>query len=198
MLFDAVGVLFPLNTVVGDDLAARFHLSEEQLQSMWKGFYQDYTVGKLTTGQFLDVFAKTYRLPRYKVTEEVFTTSFKRALTPMPGMKKILAELDKTNVTLAMLSDTTPMFAHARREWLFSHYFDQVFLSFEIGHKKPAREAFRAVIEYYDVGPEEIFFIDDTQHNVDAARQYGLQAVLFEDAERLRQDLRQTGLLSKT
>jgi len=61
VLFDAVGVLFPLNTVVGDDLAARFHLSEEQLQSMWKGFYQDYTVGKLTTGQFLDVFAKTYR-----------------------------------------------------------------------------------------------------------------------------------------
>jgi len=34
--------------------------------------------------------------------------------------------------------------------------------------------------------------------NVDAARQYGLQAVLFENAERLRQDLRQTGLLSKT
>lgn len=195
VLFDAVGVLFPANTVVGDDLAARFKLSDEQLLSMWKGFYRDYTVGKLTTDQFLDIFATTYHLPQEQVTEEVFTEAFKRALAPMPGMEAILAELSKTNVTLAMLSDTSPMFAHARREWLFSHYFDHVFLSFEIGHKKPDPKAFQAVIDYYDVRPEEIFFIDDGQKNVDAALQLGMNATRFKDAEMLRQELTQIGLV---
>jgi len=195
VLFDAVGVLFPANTVVGDDLARRFELSEEQLFVMWKGFYQDYTVGKLTTEQFLDMFANMYSLPRDQVTEDVFIESFNGALAPMPGIQNILAKLSKTDVTLAMLSDTTPMFAHARSKWLFSNYFDHIFLSFEIGHKKPDPQAFQAVIDYYNVSPEEIFFIDDNERNVNAAIRCGMQAVRFEGTETLQKALVQAGIL---
>jgi len=196
VLFDAVGVLFPLNTAVGDDLAARFNLSEKQLQQMWEGFYPEYSVGELTTEAFLNTFANTYHLPRREVTEEIFVESFLKALTPMIGMENVLARLSNTGVTLAMLSDTTPMFAQSRRELVFSHYFDHIFLSFEIGYKKPDPRAFNVVTEYYRVPPEEVFFIDDSQKNVDAAKKLGMDAVKFINAKELTQYLERTGLLT--
>lgn len=194
VLFDAVGVLFPLNKVVGDDLSAAFHLSEQQLRHMWDELYPDYTVGKLTTAQFLDQFTAMYDLPREKVTESVFLESFLRALAPMPGMQALLQKLHKADVRMAMLSDTTPMFAHVRRNWIFSEFFDHIFLSFEIGHKKPAKQAFLAVIDHYHIKPEEIFFIDDNEQNVAAAKRFGLQAVQFTDAATLAQALAHAGV----
>ena len=196
VLFDAAGVLFPLNKVVGEDLAAKFHLSEEQLQPMWKGFYPEYSVGKLTTAEFLDLFATTFSLSRNEVTKEVFTKSFLKALAPMPGMEDILIRLSKTGATLAMLSDTTEMFAEARRKSLFSQYFDHVFLSFEIGYRKPDQRAFQAVTKFYKVHPKEIFFIDDNKDNVSAALQYGMQATIFTDSATLVHDLERAGILN--
>ena len=195
VLFDAVGVLFPANTVVGDDLAARFNLSEEELSLMWKGFYQEYVLGKLTTSEFLDTFAATYHIPREQVTEEVFTESFLRALSPIPGMEDVLRKLNDTGPTVAMLSDTAEMFAQARRTSLFSEYFDHIFLSFEIGYKKPDPRAFQAVIDYYQVKPEEIFFVDDLQVNIDAAKQLGMNGAVFNDAEALAKKLSSSGMI---
>lgn len=196
VLFDAVGVLFPANTVVGDDLAAKFSLPADALNGMWRGMYQDYMVGKMTTAEFLDTFAATYGVPRAQITEEVFTESFLKALAPMPGMEEILRALQATGKTIAMLSDTGEMFAQARRNWVFSEYFDHMFLSFEIGHKKPEQEAFEAVTEYYKVAPQEIFFIDDNQGNVDAARQLGINATVFTDSQALAKDMQNASILS--
>jgi len=195
VLFDAVGVLFPLNKVVGDDLSAAFNLSETQLKHMWDELYPDYTIGKLSTEQFLDRFAEIYNLPREKVTESVFLESFLRALTPMPGMQELLQKLHKAGVRMAMLSDTTPMFAYVRRNWIFSEFFDHIFLSFEIGHKKPDKAAFQAVIDHYQLQPNEFFFVDDNEQNVVAAQHLGLQAVQFTTAETLAQKLAQVQVL---
>lgn len=195
ILFDAVGVLFPANTVVGDDLARRFGLSNEELLKMWKGFYPAYTVGNLTTEEFLDTFAQTYNIPRFEITEAVFTESFKKSLSPMPGMEGILKKLSDTGIKIAMLSDTAEMFADARRTWLFSEYFDHIFMSFEIGYKKPDPHAYQTVIDYYAVQPKQIFFIDDIAGNVDAAKQLGLDGAVFTDSEQLARDLQQAGIL---
>lgn len=196
VLFDAVGVLFPKNTVVGDDLAAQFNLSEVQLTHMWKGFYPEYATGKLTTEQFLETFANTYNIPREQVTTDVFTRSFLRALTPMPGMEAILRALQNTTTTLAMLSDTSEMFADARRKWLFSEYFDHIFLSFEIGYKKPDARAFQAVLDYYRVKPDEVLFIDDTAENVTAAQHLGMHVIQFTDSKQLTQALNTAKILA--
>lgn len=195
VLFDAVGVLFPANTVVGDDLARRFNLSTDELLKMWKGIYPEYTVGKLTTAEFLDTFAQTFNIPRSDVTEEVFTESFKKSLSPMPGMEDILKKLSATDIKMAMLSDTAEMFADARRNWLFSEYFDHIFMSFEIGYKKPDPHAYQAVLDYYKVQPEEIFFIDDLAGNIDAAKQLGLDGATFTNSEQLARELQQAGIL---
>jgi putative hydrolase of the HAD superfamily len=55
--------------------------------------------------------------------------------------------------------------------------FRKVFVSHEMGVRKPEREAFRRVAREIGVAPERILFFDDTESNVEGARRAGLQAV---------------------
>ncbi len=55
--------------------------------------------------------------------------------------------------------------------------FRDVFVSSDLGHRKPEREAFHAVAERTGTKPESMLFFDDTLENVEGARRAGLQAV---------------------
>jgi putative hydrolase of the HAD superfamily len=68
-------------------------------------------------------------------------------------------------------------------------------MSFEIGYKKPDIHAFQAVTNYYKVQPEDVFFIDDRQANVDAACKYGMTGAIFTDAETLVKTFEKVGIL---
>ena len=53
------------------------------------------------------------------------------------------------------------------------HYFDAVFLSYELHELKPSEAIFRKMIAAGGMRPEETLFIDDGQKNVDAAQRLG-------------------------
>ena len=56
--------------------------------------------------------------------------------------------------------------------------FDRIFVSCELGARKPEREAFEAIAHATGVALERLLFFDDTEANVDGARAAGLPAVL--------------------
>ena len=53
----------------------------------------------------------------------------------------------------------------------------KVFVSHELGKRKPTPEAFHAVAQAIYVPPERILFFDDTLDNVNGALAVGMQAV---------------------
>jgi len=67
--------------------------------------------------------------------------------------------------------------------------FDPVVLSCEVGSSKPQGRIFEALIETLGLNPQEILLIDDIAANIAAAKDLGLQGLLFSDAETLRTDL---------
>jgi putative hydrolase of the HAD superfamily len=71
--------------------------------------------------------------------------------------------------------------------------FNPIVLSWQVGSSKPQRRIYEALIETLALPPPEILFIDDVESYVQAARELGLQALLFTDAQTLRNDL--AGLL---
>lgn len=71
--------------------------------------------------------------------------------------------------------------------------FDPIVLSWEVGSSKPQRRIFEVLIQTLALPPPAILFIDDVEANITAARDLGLQGVLFTDAETLRKAL--SGLL---
>jgi putative hydrolase of the HAD superfamily len=67
--------------------------------------------------------------------------------------------------------------------------FDPVVLSWQVGSAKPQRRIFEALIETLCLNPQEILLIDDVAANIAAAKDLGLQGLLFTDAEKLKSDL---------
>ena len=67
--------------------------------------------------------------------------------------------------------------------------FDPVVLSWQVGAAKPQRRIFEALIETLRLKPQEILLIDDVEANIAAARDIGLQGILFTDVASMRSDL---------
>ncbi len=67
--------------------------------------------------------------------------------------------------------------------------FDPIVLSWEVGSSKPQRRIFEVLIEALSLDPAEILLIDDVAANITAAREAGMQGLLFTDTETLRKDL---------
>ncbi len=55
--------------------------------------------------------------------------------------------------------------------------FKKIFTSFELGMRKPEKESFLEVCSQIDVLPEKILFFDDTEENIVAASELGMNAV---------------------
>ena len=68
--------------------------------------------------------------------------------------------------------------------------FDRVFVSFEMGVRKPDREAFEMIGRAISVPPRRILFFDDTEANVAGARVAGLQAVHVKTPQDVKDALR--------
>ena len=97
---------------------------------------------------------------------------------------------------LLVLSNTNPIhFSMLKARYpLLAHFHDFV-LSYEVGALKPDAEIYREAVQRAGCRPEECFFTDDIEINVDAARNSGIDSVLFLSATQLEEELRIRGVL---
>ncbi|MBB1091227.1 HAD family phosphatase [Rhodopseudomonas palustris] len=72
--------------------------------------------------------------------------------------------------------------------------FRELFLSSQIGLRKPNAEAYDFVVNAIGVAPSRIVFFDDLAENIEAARKRGLQAVHVRSSADVAQALDQLGL----
>lgn len=72
--------------------------------------------------------------------------------------------------------------------------FERLFLSFELGVRKPDPAAFEAVADRLGIAPDRILFFDDTVENVAGARAAGLQAVHVRSPRDVEQALDRLGV----
>jgi HAD superfamily hydrolase (TIGR01509 family) len=98
---------------------------------------------------------------------------------------------------LALLSD------HAR-EWasyiITAHEFlDSLFVrklfSYEIGSTKREPRTFHTLLAMLSAAPSQCLFIDDSARNVEVARSVGIDSIRFLDAEQLRGELVERGIV---
>ena len=62
-------------------------------------------------------------------------------------------------------------------------YFDGVLFSAEVKCMKPQREMYGHLFERFGLKPEECFFVDDLQLNIDGAKECGMDGYCFADGD---------------
>lgn len=90
---------------------------------------------------------------------------------------------------LYLFSNTNRLhYEYVRQRYDFAHLLDGAILSYEIGARKPARAAFERALGIVNSGralktrPQDVFFTDDRPDHIAAAREVGIEAVLFDSA----------------
>jgi epoxide hydrolase-like predicted phosphatase len=68
--------------------------------------------------------------------------------------------------------------------------FDELVISAEVGVMKPELQIYKIALERLSIKPNEAAFVDDTQANIDAARNLGMYGILFQNPEQALNDLK--------
>jgi len=109
---------------------------------------------------------------------------------PIPGGPELLYEVKAAGYPVYALSnwsaETWPRIQH---RFDFFSAFDGIVISGAVGIKKPDPAIYRHLIETHALEPAATLFIDDSAPNVEAALDFGLQAIHFQSPPQLRQAL---------
>ncbi len=108
----------------------------------------------------------------------------------------ILEELKHRKTPLYVLSNwSAETFSVAHQRFEFLQWFDGLLVSGEEGLKKPDPAIFQRLLEKFQLPAERCVFIDDREDNTAVAQAAGMTGIRFQNADQLRQDLVQLGLL---
>ena len=114
------------------------------------------------------------------------------------GSVEVLAELRAAGMPLYALTNwSAETFVVARERFGFLAWFDGVLVSGEERLIKPDPRFFRLLPERFGLDPEATFYVDDSEANVAAARELGIDAVRFTGPGQLRRELTDRRMLAR-
>lgn len=117
-------------------------------------------------------------------------------LQPIQGTVDLIQELKAQGHRLYYLSNMPAGYAEylVRVNPFFSQFDDGIF-SAHVQQIKPQPDIFATAQERWPLRGQPVF-IDDVQHNIDAAERHGWQGIQFETPEQVRADLVEQGWLA--
>lgn len=151
----------------------------------------EFEEGKISEDQYFDRFFTDGR----PIDGPALRVRMKLAYKWIDGMESILAELNAAGYEMHALSNYSGWYEMIDESLEISRYVGWTFVSCRTGFRKPDPQAFLGAATALSVTPAQCLFIDDRSENIHAARQLGMNAILFTGAENLRQELAIRGLL---
>ena len=128
-----------------------------------------------TITAFEDVYNQIAKDYNFKTTYIEFIKLYKEIFDKVDYYADV-ADYEKSlkdKCYIGILSDLTIFDKERLNRQVDLSKYDYVFLSFEMGCKKPSREIYDKVNRQLPFNPEDILFIDDRQDNIDMAKEFG-------------------------
>lgn len=117
---------------------------------------------------------------RPEITDEQIAAAYGAFLVDVPVAKlRMIDDLRRQGIRTYVLSNNNPMPMQVIRRMFaadghpMEHYFDRIYLSYELRELKPSEAIFRRMIADSGMRPEESLYIDDSERNLATARELG-------------------------
>ena len=197
ILFDIGGVFFKWkDRWLFSNIANRFGLSEQHLADECKNELPNLRLGKISEQEMWQRIGRQINSKELSnARDSLIHDFFKSKISIDDSVFAVIKQLKKKNIKMGILSNTASVMHSAVEELIDMSYFDYLFLSYEIGMEKPDNAIFEHVAEKIPYLKEEILFVDDRLSNVNAAKNFGIKAILFTDTTRLIADLNDLEIL---
>lgn len=184
-IFDLGGVLVDLNLKAGTKQSKKmlslFTLlrGRNYVKRETKSLCREYEMGHLSSDEFLSKFK---RLCHPWISKEDVRNWWMSVLIALPEQRKAaIRKLKEEGHTVYLLSNTSELHWQYCLDTFFKgedirDYFDRLFLSYEIGLRKPDSAIYEYLIETTGITPSEAVYFDDLPNNIQAGLNAGLEA----------------------
>lgn len=153
-----------------------------------------YEKGQISSREYYGEVVKLLRLKN--LSFEKFSKIWNEIFTANEDVIEIIKEISKKN-TIALLSNTNELhfeYLYNLNKDFFDKCFKKLHVSYLMNARKPEPEIYKQVIDFHKVPAENLFFTDDVADNIKVAKAEGINAFLFEGADKLKKDLKSFGI----
>ncbi len=196
VLFDVGGVLVEVTGIEAMREWLEHRVTDEEV---WRVWFRSPVVRAFETGRIGPVPFATGLLAELglDIGVERFLEAFVSWPARLyPGALELVARIPPT-YTRALLSNSNVLhWPRVMGDLGLGAAFEHRFVSHLTGRIKPDRDAFQQVLDSLACAPAEVFFLDDSEGNVAAARALGLEAVRARGAAEAERALRLAGLIA--
>ena len=180
IVFDLGAVILNINyqntidefTKLGVKKAENFYSKKVQMH-----LFDQIEIGKISKYQFLNELQKETKNANINQIEQAWNSM----LLDLPEKRLQLIKKLKNNHTIYLLSNTNAIHINAikkqlgNKKWLaFCELFDKMYLSHELGLRKPDVKIFEYILKEQKLKAEEVFFIDDSPQHIASAKILGI------------------------
>lgn len=184
ILFDVDGViLFPLNTFFSDRLAEKLGIPLSKIVPFFEKEYQQCLVGQLDLKEALVPYVREWQWTGS--IDELLSFWFEAEAEVDANLIASIDNLRAKGLTCFVATNQEKY----RAEYMFKQIgfngsFDKLYAAGKLGVAKPDHAFFQHITDDLpDIPKDEILFWDDKQHNVEAARQFGILAEHYTSRE---------------
>ena len=182
IIFDLGAVILNINyqntinefTKLGVKNAATFYSKKVQTD-----LFNQIETGMISSNQFLKALQKKTNNANIIQVEQAWNAM----LLDLPEERLQLIKKLKDNHTIYLLSNTNAIHINAfkkqlgNKKWLaFCELFDKMYLSHELGLRKPDVKIFEYILKEQKLKAEEVFFIDDSPQHIAGAKKLGIHS----------------------
>ena len=191
IIFDLGAVILNINyqntidefTKLGVNNAATFYSKKVQTN-----LFNQIETGIISSNEFLKALQKETKNANIKQVEKAWNAM----LLDLPEERLQLIKKLKKNHAIYLLSNTNAIHIDAikkqlgKRKWLaFCKLFDKMYLSHELGLRKPDVKIFEYILKEQKLKAEEVFFIDDSPQHIASAKKIGIHCHHLLDDENI-------------
>ena len=191
IIFDLGAVILNINyqntidefTKLGVNNAATFYSKKVQTN-----LFNQIETGMISSNEFLKALQKETKNANINQVEKAWNAM----LLDLPEERIQLIEKLKNNYSIYLLSNTNAIHIDAikkqlgERKWLaFCKLFDKMYLSHELGLRKPDVKIFEYILNEQKLKAEEVFFIDDSPQHIAGAKKIGIHCHHLLDDENI-------------
>ena len=189
IVFDLGAVILNINyqntidefTKLGVKKAENFYSKKVQMH-----LFDQIEIGKISKYQFLNELQKETKNANINQIEQAWNSM----LLDLPEKRLQLIKKLKSNHTIYLLSNTNAIHIDAFKKqlgntkWLeFCKLFNKMYLSHELGLRKPDVKIFEHILREQKLKSEEVFFIDDSPQHIASAKKLGIHCHHLSDDE---------------
>jgi len=199
VIFDLGRVLVNVDLTRGLYRYAGIEPDGNDVQVMEK-FFKDplfigFGTGKLKPQDFHKEICKRMGI---EMDYETFKRVWCDVFDPMDDIESLFGKVAE-RYPVGLLSDLDPLhWEYLQPRLPFLKKIKKPTLSFETGVLKPHPDSYRIAAQNVGKEAQNCLFIDDRLINVQGARKAGMQAVRFENVDKLQQDLERWGILGNS